>query len=111
MQRVRLTGFGEPPDVFDLETVPGESEPGPGGVLVVMESAAIDPSNLRLARGACGIRPTLPFPMGSGGVGRVSRTEQLWTCCLHDTKPGFLRLRTEAKTWAVPPRPAHGPLG
>ena len=73
MQRVRLTGFGEPPDVFDLETVSGEPEPGPGEVLVAMEAAAINPSDLRLARGAYGIRPALPFPMGAEGVGRVSR--------------------------------------
>jgi trans-2-enoyl-CoA reductase len=73
MQRVRLTGYGEPPDVFDLETVSGEPEPGPGEVFVAMEAAAINPSDLRLARGAYGIRPVLPFPMGTDGVGRVSR--------------------------------------
>ena len=73
MQRVRLTAFGEPPDVFDLETVPGEPEPGPEEVLVAMEAAPINPSDLRLARGAYGIRPALPFPMGAEGVGRVSR--------------------------------------
>jgi NADPH:quinone reductase-like Zn-dependent oxidoreductase len=40
MQRVRLTGYGEPPDVFDLEALSGEPEPGPGEVFVAMEAAA-----------------------------------------------------------------------
>jgi hypothetical protein len=39
MQRVQLTAFGEPPDVFDLETLPGEPDPDPEEVLVAMEAA------------------------------------------------------------------------
>jgi hypothetical protein len=81
MQRVRLMGFGQPPDVFDLETVSGEPEPGPAEVVVAMR-------RLR------SIRQTsvwLAVPMASGQLCRFPWSprvsvesplpESRWTLC------------------------------
>jgi NADPH:quinone reductase-like Zn-dependent oxidoreductase len=73
MRRLQLVAFGEPSDVVELNTV---SEPvlGPEDVLVSMEAAPINPSDLLLVRGAYGVRPALPFSLGAEGVGRVTQT-------------------------------------
>jgi NADPH:quinone reductase-like Zn-dependent oxidoreductase len=73
MRRLQLVAFGEPADVIELDTV---SEPalGPEEVLVSMEAAPINPSDLLLVRGLYGVRPALPFSLGAEGVGRVTQT-------------------------------------
>src|SRR3984893_13618389 len=43
-------------------------------VLVSMEAAPINPSDFTLVRGIYGVRPALPFSLGSEGVGRVVKT-------------------------------------
>lgn len=72
MKRLCLTAFGEPPEVFALEPLPNDLKAGAGEVVVTMEAASINPSDLRLSRGTYGLKPSLPFPMGAEGVGRVS---------------------------------------
>ena len=73
MRRLQLVTFGEPSEVIELETV---SDPvlGPEEVLVSMEAAPVNPSDLVLVRGIYGVRPALPFALGAEGVGRVTRT-------------------------------------
>src|SRR6266404_4322665 len=73
MRQLQLVAHGEPSDVIELNTV---SEPalGPEDVLVSMEAAPLNPSDFLLVRGIYGVRPTLPFSLGSEGVGRVTQT-------------------------------------
>jgi NADPH:quinone reductase-like Zn-dependent oxidoreductase len=73
MRQLQLVAHGEPSDVIELNTV---SEPalGPDDVLVSMEAAPLNPSDFLLVRGIYGVRPTLPFSLGSEGVGRVTQT-------------------------------------
>src|SRR5437879_9761904 len=72
MRQLQLVAHGEPSDVIELNTV---SEPalGPDDVLVSMEAAPLNPSDFMLVRGRYGVRPTLPFSLGSEGVGRVAK--------------------------------------
>jgi NADPH:quinone reductase-like Zn-dependent oxidoreductase len=73
MRQLQLVAFGEPSEVIELNAV---SEPALGqeDVLVSMEAAPINPSDLLLVRGMYGVRPDLPFPVGAEGVGRVTQT-------------------------------------
>jgi NADPH:quinone reductase-like Zn-dependent oxidoreductase len=73
MQRLQLTGHGEPSDVVELretdEPVIRDNE-----VLVALEAAPLNPSDFMLVRGNYRFRPTLPCPVGSEGVGRILRS-------------------------------------
>jgi len=73
MRQLQLVAFGEPSEVIELNTV---SEPvlGQEDVLVSMEAAAINPSDVLLVRGMYGVRPAFPFSVGAEGVGRVTQT-------------------------------------
>ncbi|HSV38977.1 MAG TPA: zinc-dependent alcohol dehydrogenase family protein [Nocardioidaceae bacterium] len=70
MKVLRMREFGKPTVVPEL--VESEApEPGPGQVLVALEAAPINPSDLLLIRGWYGHRPALPATLGTEGVGRV----------------------------------------
>src|ERR1700730_10475791 len=73
MRQLQLVAHGEPSDVIALNTV---SEPalGPEDVLISMEAAPLNPSDFLLVRGIYGVRPTLPFSLGSEGVGPATQT-------------------------------------
>jgi NADPH:quinone reductase-like Zn-dependent oxidoreductase len=73
MQQLQLVAYGEPSDVIELNRIP-EPALGQEDVLVSMEAAPINPSDFLLVRGIYGVRPALPFSMGSEGVGRVVKT-------------------------------------
>jgi len=73
MRQLRLIAYGEPLEVIELNTI-SESALGHEDVLVSMEAAPLNPSDFLLARGGYGVRPTLPFPVGAEGVGRVTQT-------------------------------------
>jgi len=70
MKVLRIREFGRPTTVPDL--VESEApEAGAGQVLVALEAAPINPSDLLLIRGWYGHRPALPATLGTEGVGRV----------------------------------------
>src|SRR6476660_1474559 len=73
MRQLQLVAFGEPSEVIELNTV---SEPvlGQEDVLISMEAAPINPSDVLLVRGMYGVRPAFPFAVGAEGVGRVTQT-------------------------------------
>ena len=73
MRQLQLIAHGEPSDVIELKTV---SEPALGqeDLLISMEAAPLNPSDFMLIRGIYGVRPALPFSVGSEGVGRVTQT-------------------------------------
>lgn len=72
MRRLQLVAHGEPSDVIELNTV---SEPALGEeeVLISIEAAPINPSDLLFVRGTYGVRPAFPSSIGAEGVGRVAK--------------------------------------
>jgi NADPH:quinone reductase-like Zn-dependent oxidoreductase len=73
MRQLRLIAFGNPSEVIELNTTSVPSL-GEDDVLVAMEAAPINPSDFLLIRGIYGVRPSLPYPLGAEGVGRVIQT-------------------------------------
>ena len=72
MRQMVCREFAEPPR---LEPVDGPTpEPGPGEVLVEVESAAVAFVDGLIAAGRYQVRPPLPFTPGSGVAGRVVAT-------------------------------------
>src|SRR5882724_10028578 len=70
MKALQLRAFGKPTTAPEL--VQSEApEPGAGQVLVALEAAPINPSDLLLITGRYGHRPPLPAPLGAEGVGRI----------------------------------------
>src|SRR6266852_2462735 len=72
MRQLQLIAHGEPSDVIKLNTV-AEPALGQEDVLISMEAPPLNPSDFMLVRGGYGVRPTLPFSLGSEGVGRVAK--------------------------------------
>ncbi|EHB56199.1 Trans-2-enoyl-CoA reductase (NADPH) [Mycolicibacterium rhodesiae JS60] len=71
MKTLQLTAFGKPttaPELIESES----PKPASGQVVVALEAAPINPSDLLLIRGWYGHRPALPAALGTEGVGRIS---------------------------------------
>src|SRR5439155_24244491 len=73
MRQLQLLAHGEPSDVIELNTV-AEPALGQEDVLISMEAAPMNPSDLLLVRGMYGIRPAFPSSVGADGGGRVAKT-------------------------------------
>lgn len=73
MHGVQINAFGKPWDVVETVVLPDTGAPGSGEVVIDMEFAPINPSDLVLMRGLYGVKPKLPSPVGSEGVARVSK--------------------------------------
>jgi NADPH:quinone reductase-like Zn-dependent oxidoreductase len=71
MKTLQLSRFGAPTDVVQIAEV-DFPDPGPGQLVVSIEAAPINPSDLNLIRGVYGVRPVLPAALGAEGVGRVT---------------------------------------
>jgi NADPH:quinone reductase-like Zn-dependent oxidoreductase len=70
MKTLQIRSFGKPTIAPELiESDP--PEPAPGQVVVALEAAPINPSDLLLIRGWYGHRPALPAALGTEGVGRI----------------------------------------
>lgn len=70
MQQLTLSTFGDPRIVIEYREH-DPAEPNETELLVKMEAAPINDSDLLLARGIYGVRPALPATIGAEGVGRV----------------------------------------
>lgn len=70
MRTLQLPAFGKPTTAPEL-IVSVAPEPGAGQVLVALEAAPINPSDLLLISGHYGYRPALPAPLGAEGVGWI----------------------------------------
>ena len=72
MRAVRLSAYGEPPEVVVREVpVP---VPGPGQVLVRVEASPLHPVDRRFCAGDYGFRRAIPTTPGFEGVGEVVAT-------------------------------------
>jgi NADPH:quinone reductase-like Zn-dependent oxidoreductase len=72
MKGIQLTGYGNPAEVVKLVHAPDVGAPGPDEVLIDIEAAPVEPSDLYTIAGIYGILPPLPHFLGIQGVGRVS---------------------------------------
>ncbi|WP_426503275.1 zinc-dependent alcohol dehydrogenase family protein [Dactylosporangium sp. McL0621] len=70
MSQLLVTSYGDPRESVTLEPAP-QPVLGTDDILVEMEAAPVNPSDLLLVRGDYGVRPPLPSPLGGEGVGRV----------------------------------------
>src|SRR5579859_4298201 len=97
MQHLRVIAprFGAPEDVLEFGNV-STSRLGRGDVLVALEAAAVNPSDLLAIRGVYSARTALPFAPGFEGVGTVVATGR----DVHNFRAGdlVLPLRGEG-TW------------
>jgi NADPH:quinone reductase-like Zn-dependent oxidoreductase len=72
-ERITFAGFGNPEDVVAVEKFE-VGQPGPGQVLLRMESAPINPADLNFIEGVYGLKPSLPAAAGLEGCGTVLAT-------------------------------------
>jgi len=71
MRAVHLTTYGNPVEGLKYVDIPAPGAPGPNQVLIGVEFAPLNPSDLLLARGLYALHPALPTVIGNEGVGRV----------------------------------------
>ena len=72
MKSIQVTAYGKPADVVTLVDVPDVSAPGPEEVVIAVEAAPVEPSDLYMIAGIYGYLPPLPHILGIQGVGRVA---------------------------------------
>ncbi|MGI4748423.1 MAG: zinc-dependent alcohol dehydrogenase family protein [Janthinobacterium lividum] len=71
MHAIQISSYGDPAVVLEHVQIPEPSAPGPSEVLIAMEFAPVDPSDLLMVRGLMPLKPELPSIIGTEGVGRV----------------------------------------
>ena len=71
MYALQISSFGEPSDVVELVKLPDPHDPLANEVLVAVEYAPINGSDLQTIRGQYGRLPSLPTGLGKEGVGRI----------------------------------------
>lgn len=72
MKAIQLSAYGAPEAVVHLVDIPEPGAPDPGQILIDVEAAPIEPSDLYTIMGVYGHLPALPHVLGIQGVGRVS---------------------------------------
>lgn len=71
MRSIQLIGYGNPADVVKLVDAADVGTPDPGEVVIDIEAASVEPSDLYIIAGGYGRLPPLPHVLGIQGVGRV----------------------------------------
>jgi len=71
MYALQISTFGEPSDVVKRVEIPDPGAPMANEVLVAVEYAPINSSELMMIRGQYGVLPSLPTGLGNEGVGRI----------------------------------------
>ncbi len=71
MDALQISTFGEPSDVVERVKIPDPDAPMANEVLVAVEYAPINSSELLTIRGQYGVLPSLPAGLGNEGVGRI----------------------------------------
>jgi NADPH:quinone reductase-like Zn-dependent oxidoreductase len=72
MKSIQVAAYGDPADVVRIVDVPDVEPPGPDEIVIHVEAAPIEPSDLYMIAGVYGNLPPLPHILGIQGVGRVS---------------------------------------
>src|SRR5439155_26297670 len=71
MQAVQLTKYGKPEEGLRLAEVAEPGDPEPGQILIRVEYAPINDSDLLVASGLYAVKPKLPSIVGNEGAGKV----------------------------------------
>ncbi len=71
MQAIQLTKYGKPEEGLRLVEIAEPGDPKPGQVLIRVEYAPINDSDLLVASGLYPVQPKLPSVVGNEGAGRV----------------------------------------
>ncbi|WP_255772435.1 zinc-dependent alcohol dehydrogenase family protein [Mycobacteroides abscessus] len=71
MEALRFSSFGNPRDVVELVQIDEPGPPGSKEVLVQVDFAPINPSELLMIRGHYGVKPPLPALLGQEGSASV----------------------------------------
>jgi NADPH:quinone reductase-like Zn-dependent oxidoreductase len=71
MKGIVLTAYGDPATGLEFRELPEPAGPGAGQVMVAVEYAPINFSDILVARGMYPLHPELPSVIGNEGVGRV----------------------------------------
>ncbi len=77
MYALQISTFGEPSDVVKRVEIPDPGAPMANEVLVAVEYAPINSSELMMIRGQYGVLPSLPTGLGNEGVGRILSVEEV----------------------------------
>ena len=72
MKGLQLNAFGDPSAVVELVDLPDVGAPGPDEVVIDVEAAPVEPTDLYIIKGVYGVLPPLPSLLGAHGAGRVS---------------------------------------
>ncbi len=71
MQAIHLTKYGKPEEGLRLVEIPEPGDPKPGEMLIRVEYAPINDSDLLVASGLYAVQPKLPSVIGNEGAGIV----------------------------------------
>jgi NADPH:quinone reductase-like Zn-dependent oxidoreductase len=71
MQAIQLTKYGKPAEGLRLVEIPEPGDPKPGEMLIRVEYAPINDSDLLVASGLYAVQPKLPSVVGNEGAGIV----------------------------------------
>src|ERR1700694_4990608 len=71
MKGIVLTAYGDPATGLEFRELPEPASPGTGQVLVGVEYAPINFSDILVAQGLYPLHPELPSVIGNEGAGRV----------------------------------------
>jgi NADPH:quinone reductase-like Zn-dependent oxidoreductase len=71
MRAVHLTKYGKPEEGLRLVEIAEPGEPKPGQILIRVEYAPINDSDMLVASGLYAVQPKLPSVVGNEGAGKV----------------------------------------
>jgi NADPH:quinone reductase-like Zn-dependent oxidoreductase len=71
MQAIQLTKYGKPEEALRLAEIAEPGHPKSGQILIRVEYAPINDSDLLVASGQYGVQPKLPSVVGNEGAGKV----------------------------------------
>jgi NADPH:quinone reductase-like Zn-dependent oxidoreductase len=71
MHAIQLTKYGKPEEGLRLAEIAEPGDPGSGQILIRVEYAPINDSDLLVASGLYAVQPTLPSVVGNEGAGKV----------------------------------------
>jgi NADPH:quinone reductase-like Zn-dependent oxidoreductase len=71
MQAIQLTKYGKPEEGLRLVEIAEPGDPIPGQILIGVDYAPINDSDLLVASGLYAVRPKLPSVVGNEGAGKV----------------------------------------
>jgi NADPH:quinone reductase-like Zn-dependent oxidoreductase len=67
VKAIQRTGHGDPAEVVGLADLPDIAPPGPNEVIIDVEAAPVQPTDLLMINGTYGYQPPVPHILGVEG--------------------------------------------